>query len=223
MAKYTLLPAKKIWFTLGLLSLICVENINSFNKGCPPIFEVFENELKLESSIINTICRTEYYVDELSGDSSSDSSGSKPQFKSICSFDCDEYIEFCPLLSKKIHYTLIYNYDDFRWKYNEILTVCKNWDELFYTPEPSSSTTTATTTIDTTTATTTIDTTTATTTIDTTTATTTDTITTGKQSQSNSDAHSQYSKGGTIGIITVIGLLMGIVTGISVYLCRAKF
>lgn len=208
MAKYTLLPAKKIWFTLGLLSLICVENINSFNKGCPPIFEVFENELKLEASIINTICRTEYYVDETSGDSSSDSSGSKPQFKSICSFDCDEYIEFCPLLSKKIHYTLIYNYDDFRWKYNEILSVCKNWDELFYTHEPSSSTTT--------------DTTTATTTDTITTATTPDTTTTGKQSQSNSDAHSQYSKGGTIGIITVIGLLMGIVIGISVYLCRAK-
>jgi hypothetical protein len=99
---------------------------------------------------------------------------------------------------------LIYNYDDFRWKYNEILAVCKNWDELFYTPEPSSSTTTDTTTIDTTTATTTE-------------------TTTGKQSQSNSDVHSQYSKGGTIGIITVIGILMGIVTGISVYLCRAKF
>jgi hypothetical protein len=202
MAKYRLLPTKKIWFILGLLSLICVENINSSIKGCPPIFEVFENELMLEAKILNTICRTEYYIDESSGDSSGDSSGSMPQFKSICSFDCDEYIEFCPLLSKKIHYTLIYDYSDLRWKYNEILSICKKWAELYYTTGISSSTTATTT--------------------EQSSSTTTDTTTTGKQSQSNSDTHSQYSKGWTIGIITVIGILMGIVTGISVYLCRAK-
>jgi hypothetical protein len=200
MAKYTLLPTKKIWFILGLLSLICVENINSSNKGCPPIYEVLEYELNIEKSIINNICRTEYYVDESSADDSGASGETTPHFKSICSFDCDEYIEFCPLLSKKLHYTLIYDYSDLRWKYNEILAVCKKWDELYYTPEPDTTTTTAKE-------------------ITTPTATDTTTPTEPITQQVNRQAK-KYSKDGSIAIVSVMGIMLGGVICISIYLCR---
>ena len=206
MENYTLLPAKKIWFIIGLLSLICVKNINSSTKGCPQIFEVFEYELKIDKAVINNVCRVEYLDDDSSGDNSGESSGdnkgTKPRFNSICSFKCDYYMDFCPRLAEKLHHILIYNYDDFRWKYNDILTVCKKWDELFYTPEPSSTTTTEPPdTIEV--------------------ETTTEKITTVEtQKQSNSDI--KYSKGGTIGIVTVIGILICMVTGVSIFLWCPK-
>jgi hypothetical protein len=185
--QYTSLPIKKAWLIIGLLSLICVKNINSSDKGCPPIFEVLEYELKIQSSVIDKVCQSEYLDDDSStgnmDDYGDDYSGTNTNLKSLCSFECDYYIEYCPVLSEKIHNILVYNYDDFRWKYNEILSVCKNWDELFYTEEPSSTTTdtttTGTTTDTTTTGTTTDTTTTGTTTYTTTTGTTTGTTTTG--------------------------------------------
>jgi len=199
---------RKLWIIAGLISLVCVENIDTSNKGCPPIYDVFVSQLEIDNSIIEKICKTEYYMDDSSGDysGSGDSSGSdktKPIFKSVCSFECEEFTEFCPLLSKKLHYTMVYLYDDIRWKYTDVLNLCKKWEYYYY--EYDDETTTET--------------------IHITTSTHPSTMTTNQNVTTTADklivgTEETYSEGGTIGIITVMVILLCSALGVTIYLCK---
>lgn len=200
---------RKLWIIAGLFSLVCVENINMANRGCPPIYDVFLSQLEIDGSIIDKLCRTEYYMDDSSGDYSGSGSGdnSKPVFKSVCSFECEEYTEFCPLLSKKLHYTMVYLYDDIRWKYTDVLHFCKKWDYYYYEYEPETTTPTIPST--------TTETIHSTLTINQNISTTDDKLIVDNEEET-------YSKGGTIGILTIMGILLGSALGITIYLCKRR-
>ena len=56
---------KKLWVIIGIVSLLCVKNINSSIKGCPQLYDTLESELNIEASIINNVCKKKYYIYDL--------------------------------------------------------------------------------------------------------------------------------------------------------------